>query len=407
MTSQKSNPKTAKKILIADDHIVNRRLLVSILKKEGYEILEAADGEEAIELALRELPDLILLDIVMPEKDGYEVCSELQREGRSANIPIIFLSAKTEIEDKIKGLELGGADYVTKPFDKGEIIARIRAQLKIRDLTKKLMLANQELVEKQGLIDEDLKAAAEIQKSLLPISPLNIDKIDVAWRFMPCQRIGGDIFNMLRLDENHWGFYILDVSGHGVPSALVAVSVSQMMHLPIGFLLKKSIRSSPYYEITPPAQVLKMLDREYPIERFNKYFTMSYLILNTKEGGIRYSNAGHPPPVLVRETGTLELLEEGGTIIGMEGVVPFYEGKKQLRFRDKLIMYTDGIVEYQDRNGTFYGENRFYGELQRLKDKPVSELVDAIIDSMMDFGDNNEPHDDISLLGIDFIESGP
>jgi sigma-B regulation protein RsbU (phosphoserine phosphatase) len=397
-----SEPLSPEKILIVDDNAVNRKLLIGILKKEGYELIEAVDGEEAIELALRELPDLILLDIMMPKKDGYEVCSELKSDSRCVNIPIIFLSAKTQTEDKIKGLELGGSDYVTKPFDRGEVFARVKAQLKIQNLTKRLILTNQELVRKQALIEEDLRAAAGIQQSLLPPGPPDLDLIDVAWRFLPCQRIGGDIFNMLRLDEDHWCLYMLDVSGHGVPSALVAVSVSQMMHLPIGFLKKKSIESPPDYRITSPAEVLSTLDQEYPIERFEKFFTMSYIVLNTKDGSIRYSNAAHPAPIVLRSSGALELLDKGGTIIGMGGVMPFDEGEGQLRFGDKLFMYTDGIVEYEDRSGAFYGEDRFYQDLLRLKDKRISHIIDGIVASMMDFGKSNEPRDDITLFGLEF-----
>jgi len=142
----------SEKIFIVDDNLVNRKLLTAILKKEGYDLLEAEDGEEAIELAFREMPDLILLDIMMPKKDGYEVCVELKGDDRTANIPIIFLSAKTQTEDKIKGLDLGGADYVTKPFDRGEVLARVKAQLKIAGLTKEVIKANEELLKKTGSV---------------------------------------------------------------------------------------------------------------------------------------------------------------------------------------------------------------------------------------------------------------
>jgi len=283
------------KIFIVDDNLINRKLLAEILKKDGYELLEAEDGEEAIELAFKEMPDLILLDIMMPKKDGYEVCAELKGNDRTANIPIIFLSAKTLTEDKIKGLDLGGADYVTKPFDRGEVLARVRAQLKIASLAKEVINANKELLKKQEALDEDLKAAAGIQRSLLPQGPPDADIVDVAWQFMPCEKIGGDIFNIVRLDEIHWGIYMLDVSGHGVPSALVAVSASQILNPQQGLLLQKAIT---------------------------------------------------PPP--------------------------------------------------------FYDDERFHRELQRLKDRPISDLVDGIIASIMDFGDNNPPQDDITLLGIEF-----
>ena len=302
------------KILIADEEIVNRKLLANILKKENCELIEAGDGDEAIELTLQELPDLILLDIMLPGKDGYEVCHELKRDSRSADIPIIFFSARGETEDKIKGLELGGVDYVTKPFDKREVLARVKVQLKIRNLTKALKRANNDLIRKQKRIDENLKAGAEIQRSLMAINPPEAKTIEVVWRFMPCQRIGGDIFNILRLDEDHWAIYMLDVSGHGITSSMVAVSVSQMLQPRVGFLLKKNIEKAPYYEIVPPVEVLNEMDREYPIERFGKFFTMSYCILNVKDGTLRYSNAGHPPPVLLHKDGSLELLNEGGTI---------------------------------------------------------------------------------------------
>ena len=392
----------SEKIFIVDDNLVNRRLLAAILKKEGYELLEAEDGEEAIELAFREMPDLILLDIMMPKKDGYEVCVELKGDDRTANIPIIFLSAKTQTEDKIKGLDLGGADYVTKPFDRGEVLARVKAQLKIAGLTKEVIKANEELLKKQEALDEDLKAAAGIQRSLLPKEPPDEDIVDVAWQFMPCEKIGGDIFNMVRLDENHWGIYMLDVSGHGVPSALVAVSVSQILGPQQGLLLKKTIKPPPFYEILSPAEVLNLLDQEYPIERFNKFFTISYIVFNTEDKSIIYSNAAHPPPILLHGNGEMELLDKGGTIIGMGGLLPFEEGKKQVRAGDKLLIYTDGIVEYQNKDGEFYGDEHFHRELQRLQERAISDIVDGIIDSIMDFGDNNPPQDDITLLGIEF-----
>jgi len=390
------------KILIVDDEITNRKLLAGIFKKEGCELIEAGDGVEAIKLAFQELPDLILLDIMMPEKDGYEVCYELKRDNRSADIPIIFLSAKAEKEDKIKGLELGGVDYVTKPFDRREVLARAKAQLKIRNLTNELILANKNLIIKQERIDEDLKAGGEIQRSLISINPPETENIDVVWRFMPCQKIGGDIFNILRLDKDHWAIYMLDVSGHGITSAMIAVSVSQMLQPRVGFLPKKTIENPPHYKIVNPAEVLDAMDKEYPIERFGKFFTISYCILNVKDGTLRYSNAGHPPPILLHRDGTLELLKEGGTIIGMGGLLPFEEGEKKLHFGDKLFLYTDGIVEYQNTDGLFYGEDRFFAELQRLKDNLISNIVDGVIESMMYFGNNTEPQDDISLLAVEF-----
>ena len=140
------------KILIADDSLTNRRLLRVILKKEGYELIEAEDGEVAIEKALQEKPDLILLDIMMPKKDGFEVCKFLKSQNRTIPIPIIFLSAMSEKSDKVKGLSFGAVDYVTKPFSAGEVLARVRTQLKVYGLTKNLFEANQALEDKQRIL---------------------------------------------------------------------------------------------------------------------------------------------------------------------------------------------------------------------------------------------------------------
>jgi len=389
------------KVFVVDDNLINRKLLTAILRNEGYDLLEAEDGEKAVAMTFSEMPDLILLDIMMPKKDGYEVCAELKGDSRTANIPIIFLSAKTQVEDKIRGFDLGGVDYVTKPFNRGEILARVKTQLRISRLTKEVIEANEELLKKQEALDEDLKAAAGIQRSLLPQEPPDVDIVEVAWRFIPCKRIGGDIFNMVRLDETHWGIYMLDVSGHGVPAALVAVSASQILRPPQRSLLKRAITPPPFYEIVSPAEVLNLLDQEYPIERFNKFFTISYIILNTEDKSIIYSNAAHPPPILLHVNGDMELLDKGGTVIGMGGLLPFEEGNKEVLAGDKLLVYTDGIVEYQNKDGEFYGNERFHRELQRLQERTISDLVDGIIDSIMDFGDNNPPQDDITLLGIE------
>lgn len=395
------------KILIVDDNAVNRRLLTAVLSREDYLLIEAVDGDDAVAAAYQEKPDLILLDIMMPKKDGFEVCSILQHDPETEQIPIIFLSAKTDTMDKIRGLELGGQDYITKPFDNGEILARVKVHLKVQSLTNKLIQANADMQEKQQHLDADLEAAGEIQKSLIPKAQKDFKFMDVAWQFMPCQKVGGDLFNILRLDELHWGLYMLDVSGHGVPSAMVSVSASQMLDPEMGLLVKENILNPPFYKIISPAKVLRALDREYPIDRFNKHFTISYMIINSATGVIKYSNAAHPPPLLLTKNGDFELLKEGGTLIGMGGILPFEEGERQLYPGDKIFMYTDGIIEYENKNEAFFGEERFFGELNKHRNRPVADIIDKVVSAIMEFGDNNDPQDDISLMGIEFIKTSP
>ncbi|UCF92171.1 MAG: SpoIIE family protein phosphatase, partial [Desulfobacterales bacterium] len=187
---------------------------------------------------------------------------------------------------------------------------------------KKLTQLNRELIEKQKRIEEDLAAAAEIQKSLLPPKIKSMANVAVAWNFEPCEHIGGDIFNLMPLDDEHLAIYMLDVSGHGVPAAMVAVAVSQVLQPHTGYLLAQTARASSRPNLKSPVEVLDALDQEFPFERFNNFFTITYLILNTTTGDLRYGNAGHPPPVLVRKNGALDLLTKGGPGIGMRSFRP-------------------------------------------------------------------------------------
>lgn len=280
--------------------------------------------------------------------------------------------------------------------------------LKYAAAEKKLDRLNRELLEKQNRLDEDLAAAAIIQRSLLPQKINSVESFEVAWNFEPCKHIGGDIFNIIRLDEDHWLIYMLDVSGHGVPAALVASSVSNILQPHTGYILKKTTKSSPDQTIIQPCDVLDTLNREYPLERFNNFFTITYIIFDTTNGQLTYSNAGHPYPILLRKTGELILMKEGGPIIGViESRSPTAKkclfGKEQLKMYpgDKLFVYTDGIVEYQNQTKELYGSERFYNQLMELKNKSVSDMVEIVLKSLMDFGNKTKPQDDISLLGLE------
>jgi len=265
---------------------------------------------------------------------------------------------------------------------------------------KQLRSLNNELIEKDQRIDIDLKAAAEIQKSLLPQTTFVVENLEIAWKFEPCGHMGGDIFNIFQIDSEHLGIYMLDVSGHGVPAAMVTVSVSQ-------FLQQNTVQKLKNSSFMSPTQVLNALDKEFPFERFNNFFTITYFIINTKNGDIIYSNAGHPYPILLRKNETLELLKKGGPTIGMRGFevlddrkFRFEEGHLKIKPEDKLFIYTDGIVEYQNDNEEFYGDDRFYNSLKVLKNESVHNIIDQCIKSLMEFGNNTSPQDDITLLGL-------
>jgi len=275
-------------------------------------------------------------------------------------------------------------------------------------LEKRLKALNRELTFRQDRIEQDLAAAAKIQQSLLPKESNSSEGLNIAWKFKPCEKIGGDIFNLIQLDDEHYAVYIIDVAGHGVPAAMVAVSVFQYLQPQHGNLIIKSHENSETQKIKQPAQILEFLDREFTFERFNNFFTMNYVIVNAKTGRLTSSSAGHPPPIILRKDGTLKLLRKGGRPLGTfdlrlsdDEPIVFEEEHEKLHPGDKLIFYTDGVNEYQDAKGEFYGNKRFFDSLIKLKEQPVEILIEVVFQSLIVFGNNAEPKDDVSLLGVE------
>jgi sigma-B regulation protein RsbU (phosphoserine phosphatase) len=151
-----------------------------------------------------------------------------------------------------------------------------------------------------------------------------------------------------------------------------------------------------------PGRILETLDREYPLERFGKSFTIVYLILNIKTGRLRYSNAGHPPPLVLGQDAGIQVLERGGTIIGLGGVLPFEGGEVMLRPGDKIILYTDGVVEYENPDGGLWGEERFRRLLSEKRQLPVTQILEKVWETLATFGVGESPRDDVSLMGLEF-----
>ncbi len=393
-------------ILVADDSALNRKLLVAILSKEECTIVQAVDGLDALSKARVEKPDLVLLDIMMPGKDGYEVCAELKADPKFASIPVIILSALTEPSDKVRALELGAVDYVTKPFDRGEVLARVRNQLKIRKLAASLQQANRDLVAKQKDLDADLLAAGDIQLSLIPRARPEIPGFDMAWRFVPCSSVGGDIFNIVHLDETRIALYMLDVSGHGVPAAMVTVSVAQSLTPDAGIVVEQvdgHVAGNVSGQVLrSPSKVVERLDAEFPIERFDKYFTMVYLVLDTETGEMSYCNAAHPCPVVVRGNGGIEFMDAGGTLVGLCGVMPFDEGHLRLEPGDRVFLFTDGITEFVNRAGEEFGEERLRDLLALGRLLSVQAACDSVVTALGAFGQGMSPNDDVTITGFEF-----
>ena len=388
------------RILIVDDNPVNRRLLESMLGRQGYQTIAAADGAQAIAMALSQDPDLILLDVMMPGKDGYQVCTELKRDRRCAETPIIFVSALGEARNHVKGLELGAADYINKPFNRGEVVARVNTHLQISTLARELRRTNSELLARQVQLEQDLQAAREIQASLLPRSRSIAEPwVAIDWCFEPCDAVSGDVFNVFWLDREHLGAYIVDVSGHGVPAAMVTVAVSRSLSADNGWAVDRSPDGNS--RIASPSEVLRRLDAEYPMERFGKFLTIFYMVLNCRTQTLSFSCAGHPPPLLIRGDGAIESLNRGGTIIGLGGGVPFDEGEIQLHSSDRVFLYTDGVFERENAAEEAFGQDRVAHELHASRGDSLPAACERLSEQLNVFARGAPPTDDITLCGLE------
>jgi sigma-B regulation protein RsbU (phosphoserine phosphatase) len=277
----------------------------------------------------------------------------------------------------------------------------------IRELRQQLSETRLLLKRREQELADALDSAAHIQRSMIPQQPPNFHKLHYAWCFAPSKKVGGDLFNVATLDEGTIMTYLLDVSGHGLASAMVSVAVQQSLSPTTGRLLKQPLGHRPYYRITPPREVLAQLDAEYPFERFDEFFTISYLLLNPHTGRVRYGNAGHPPPLLLRRDGTLERLDCGGPLIGLNHREEQDEGETQLQEGDRLFLYTDGLTEQTDANSSCYGEARLIASLHAQGGVRLDQACNEALAGVRHFAGKVPAQDDMTLIGIEFSSREP
>ena len=377
-------------VLIIDDQLINQRLLSRILEQGGIQTLVAEDGERGLELAKRARVDLVLLDIVLPGLDGYEVLSQMLAAPETRDIPVILISSLDAVADKVRGMELGAADYVAKPFDPQEVLARVRAQLRIRTLAASLSRAHEQLLLREELLLEDLRAAADVQKSLLPRTNLQTEHLVSGYLFEPSLAIGGDIFNVAELADGSILTFMADVSGHGVASALLTMSLAQWLSSVPGLR-----RPGPF---PGPASILEALEEEYQFERFGKYFSIVIATIDPATGAVLYSAAGHPPPLVVRASGDVERLDSGGPVVGMGFGLPFEEGRAVLQTGDRIVFYTDGVVEDLSVEGVRFGTDRLLDTFVHARHLPLSEVCASLGARLRSRRGDAPAADDIALL---------
>lgn len=385
-------------ILVVDDSEAIRILVNAFLRDGGYRVIEAVNGREGLEICYKESIDLVLLDIAMPEMDGFSLCAKLQGDTRLQSIPILMLSARQDVESKMRAFELGAVDYLVKPISRDELLARVNTHLTISRLTVSLQTANAELIAQQQELLQGLHAAADLQKHLLPKRVPDCKKLRFASYFNPCQEVGGDIYNIQRIGSEHLAIYILDVSGHGFPAAMMTALATQALSGSAAITKRQDVDGK-VESVMSPGDVIRELNKEFPIARFNRYMTIVYLLFNTQDDTFRYCCAGHPPIVHMSSDGKSTFLDVGGPPAGMDGV--WDEGEGRLESGDRLFLYTDGLTEYGGATGELYGAKRFLSSMVDGRGLPLKEATQNIIGELKAFGKQIDGDDDMTLLAVE------
>lgn len=324
-------------ILIVDDNPVNIFVIEKILKQAGYHDLVSLNSAQELfeyihfgkDSSRHNEIDLILLDIMMPEIDGLEVCRRLQKEEKFKDIPIIFVTALEDANKLAEALDIGAMDYITKPINKVELLARMRVALRLKSEL------NWHKEQEENLRNE-LDLATQVQRNLLS-SPLGEEHIKIEASYLPSFKLAGDMYYWYKIDENRYGIILLDVMGHGISASLVCMFISSVLRETIKCLID-------------PELVIKELNRYMTLlhndnDNIPYYFTAIYLVVNTEDRTIEYVNAGHPSGyVLVDETNVVEL-DRGSCAVGFfdeikveKTVIPFDKNAQ-------ILLFTDGVLE--------------------------------------------------------------
>jgi PAS domain S-box-containing protein len=251
----------------------------------------------------------------------------------------------------------------------------------------------------------DLEAAAHIQRSLLPPEEPGIEGLEVAWRFRPCEQLAGDNLNVMRLDAEHVALYVLDVSGHGVPAAMLAVAVHGALACPQehASLVRQSRRLAAGFRIVTPARVLAQLNRDFSGHLFpGQYFTILYGVLHLPSGQLRFASAGHWGPIHIRRSGGAELLHARGFPIGVFDETEYEEHTAALAAGDRLVLYSDGVPEAMAPAGGLFDYPRLIEALEATRNRPLPEALDALLLRVEAWVGGPALQDDVSLLAIEW-----
>ena len=375
------------RVLIVDDVKANVDILVHALSGE-YKLSVALGGQQALDAVDRNPPDLVLLDIVMPDIDGYEICRRLRAAEATRELPIMFLSSLEDVKDKARGFEVGGNDYLTKPFEVLEVKARVRSLLKAKSYADAVREA----------AERDLRIAREIQTGLLPV---NVAKqvegtgLDVHAVLEPARQVGGDLYEVVRLDRDRVLVAVGDVSGKGIPAALfMAVAMT---------LLRSMARQGKPLEV-----ILRDLNDELLAQNPRGMFvTLQCLVFDLAKGTVTCASAGHHGAALILPGHTPRLaFDSTGCVLGLLPAGDVSTQTLPLQPGETLVLFTDGVSEALDPNDDLFGEERLLEYLRDSADRGPRDIALGVLDAVRRHAAGAKQSDDITIVSVRYAGQG-
>jgi sigma-B regulation protein RsbU (phosphoserine phosphatase) len=383
---------TSARILVVDDNDDNRYTLTLYLDLEGYRNVEAAeDGEAAIARLEREPFDLVLLDVLMPKRDGYQVLTWLKARDRLHDLPVIMISSLTEMASVVRCIELGAVDYLNKPFDPVLLRARIAASLEKKRLRDELGMH-------LARLEAELAAARALQQGMVPRlfpPPTPENPVEIFASMEPAREVGGDLYDFFHADNQTLWFLIGDVSGKGMPAALFMARVKSLIRL-AAELMRSNDGAVP-----DPGSIIARVNRELCADNGQMMFVALFLgVLAIASGALRFCNAGHNPPYRINREGLEPIEGAEGIVLGVHPEASYRTGQLILAPGDVIYLSTDGVVEAANPQGDVFSEERLQAMLRDVGDRPSVEIVRSVAEAVRGFVGPASPSDDITMLAI-------
>ncbi len=375
---------TLTRVLVVDDHAENAALLARSLAPLGYEIDVAAGGEAALRRVAEGAPDVVLMDIVMPDLSGLEVLRRLRADPATADLPVVLVSGLGETRDIVEGLALGANDYVTKPINLPVLHARLATQSALKRTRDALLRSAAQLGAEVDRRDRDLAMAAHVQRSILPRTVPRTQGLATAWCYAPVSSVGGDLFDVMPMPGGKTLLFVADAMGHGVQAALVASTV-------------KATLAASRNEADNLSGLLTRLDDAVAEMFDDRYVTAAACVVDPAASRVRFALAGHLPILLAGAQGVRKLQARGlplGTAMGQG----FASGEAPLESGDTLLLYSDGAIEVRGPEGRLFGVGALVSRLGELASEGPAEVASGLRAAIDEHRGPVPLADDLTLL---------